>query len=149
MGKRITVLARKPRKSTLSKAAVAAVGAALLVAGAALPASAHELNGWAWSHDGTQTHIYTTFTDGSTYSTRISVEHTLEWNTLCDTQGHAWGTRSTGTSWGSYFGFSAGCNWVLGKAVTNPNIYFQGGSRVYGEFLHNGTWQPGVASIVA
>lgn len=140
-----TTQARKKRR--LAMAALGALSAGMLVLGGALPASAGALNSWAWSHNGTQTHLYTDWSDGSTYNTRVSVQHTLEWSTLCDTQGHAWGKRSTGSSWSSYFGYSAGCNWVLGSATTYPNIYFWGGSKLYGEFRHDGLWQDGVPSI--
>lgn len=139
-GQRAQRTGRKAIASGLVKATAVVVAVGAILVGSALPASAYVNNGWVWDHDGTQSHIYTNWTDGTTYNTRISVEH-VHTTTVCNYKAKAAGTRSTGTSYSSTFGAVSGCTWFVGASVTNPNIYFKGGSRLTGQFQEGSDWR--------
>jgi hypothetical protein len=148
----LTVPARSGRRRSLAHLATAIVAVAVIVGATASSAVAAEKNAWSWSHSGAQTHLYTTWSDNSTYLTHLKVQHLAEDRTLCETQGQAWGTRvnnGTQTTWGKTFGYTASCGWTVGTAVVSPNIYFAGGSPVYGQFYHDGAWAPGSPWVLA
>lgn len=116
-----------------SRLIAAVLAATALVLGSALPASAYQNNSWVMDHDWTQSHIYTYWKDGTTYNTKIMVQH-IHSAPVCNFKAKASGTRSNGTSYSSTFGANSGCVALVGSSSTTPNIYFKAGSRLTGRF---------------
>ncbi len=121
-----------PRRH-LSRLMAAVLAAAAMVLGSALPASAYQNNNWVMDHDWTQSHIYTYWKDGTTYNTKITVQH-IHSAPVCNFKAKASGTRSNGTSYSTTFGANSGCVALVGSSSTAPNVYFKAGSRLTGRF---------------
>ncbi|MFD4960396.1 hypothetical protein [Microbacterium sp. NPDC058389] len=139
-------------KSRVARAIIAALFAVAVVAGTAAPASAATLGAQATSHSGQFTWIFATFSTNSTYLSSVKIQHSAENKTVCEKQGEVWGNRilnGASTTYSKVFGYSAACGWALGEVVGSPNVYWQGGSPVYGRFFHDGAWAPGYPYVIA